>query len=184
MSESAASSAPATASASTGAGTGTAPGVGRSPADEHAEAVRRLRTFSLAQVLLLAVQTGLGFWANLFATLPAADQGKGLLSSFSDSVAKGPVSVASHAGFGMLVFVNACLLIVFSLTVRDSSVKLTSTLGWLCIAGAAVSGATFVNANQDSNSASYASLTMGLLTMIAFACYAWNLFVLGKDGGE
>ena len=179
MSESAAS---APAAASVGAGTGT--GAGQSPAAEHAEAVHRLRTFSLAQVLLLAVQTGLGFWANLFATLPAADQGKGLLSSFGDSMAKGPVSVSAHAGFGMLVFINACLLIVFSLTVRDSSVKLTSALGWLCIAGAAASGAAFVNADQTSNSARYASLTMGLLTMIAFASYAWNLYALGRDGGE
>ena len=75
MSESAASSAATTAAPAT-------PTVGRSPSAEHAEAVRRLRNFSLAQVLLLAVQTGLGLVANIFATLPAADQGKGLLSSF------------------------------------------------------------------------------------------------------
>jgi hypothetical protein len=184
VSESAASSAPAAAApagvtATTG---GRAPA--QSPADEHAEAVRRLRVFSFAQVLLLAVQTGLGVVANIFATLPAADQGKGLLSSFGDSVSKGPVSVAAHAGFGMLVFVNACLLIVFSLIVRDTSVKLASAIGWLCIAGAAVSGAAFVNANQTSNTANYASLVMGLLTMVAFAAYAWNLYALGKDGGE
>jgi hypothetical protein len=158
--------------------------VGRAPSDEHAEAVRRLRTFSLAQVLLLAVQTALGLVANLFAKLPAADEGKGLLSSFGNSIIKGPASVATHAGFGMLVFVNACLLIVFSLTVQNTAVRLASALGWLCIAGAAVSGAAFINATQNSTSANYASLIMGLLTMIAFACYAWNLFVLGKDGGE
>ena len=147
---------------------------------EHAEAVRRLRIFSFAQVLLLVVQTGLGIAVSIFATLPAADQGQGLLSSFGNSMSKGPVGVAAHAGFGMLVFVNACLLIVFSLTVRDRSVKLASALGWLCIAGAASSGAAFVNANQDTSSANYASLVMGLLTMVAFAAYAWNLYVLGS----
>ena len=192
MSESAASSAapaaapaPApdgtTATATTATG-GRAPA--QSPADDHPEAVRRLRIFSFAQILLLAMQTALGVVANIFATLPAADQGKGLLSSFGDSVSKGPASVAAHAGFGMLVFVNACLLIVFSLTIRDTSAKLASAIGWLCIAGAAVSGAAFVNANQTSNTANYASLVMGLLTMVAFAAYAWNLYVLGKDGGE
>jgi hypothetical protein len=185
VSESAASSAPAAAApAGVTATTGGGRAPAQSPADEHAEAVRRLRVFSFAQVLLLAVQTGLGVVANIFATLPAADQGKGLLSSFGDSVSKGPVSVAAHAGFGMLVFVNACLLIVFSLVVRDTSVKLASAIGWLCIAGAAVSGAAFVNANQTSNTANYASLVMGLLTMVAFAAYAWNLYALGKDGGE
>jgi hypothetical protein len=186
VSESAASSA-ATAAAPVGNATTTTTGgraPAQTPADDHAEAVRRLRIFSFAQVLLLAVQTGLGVVANIFATLPAADQGKGLLSSFGDSVSKGPVSVAAHAGFGMLVFVNACLLIIFSLTVRDTSAKLASAIGWLCIAGAAVSGAAFVNANQTSNTANYASLVMGLLTMVAFAAYAWNLYVLGKDGGE
>jgi hypothetical protein len=175
-------------SAASSAATAAAPAAGRrpaqTPAEERAEAVRRLRVFSFAQVLLLAVQTGLGVVANIFATLPASDQGKGLLSSFGDSMSKGPVAVAAHAGFGMLVFVNACLLIVFSLTVRETSVRLASVVGWLCIAGAAVSGASFVNAAQNSNSANYASLVMGLLTMVAFAGYAWNLFALGKDGGE
>jgi len=158
--------------------------VGQAPSDDQAEAVARLRDFSFAQVLLLAVQTGLGLVANLFADLPASDQGQGLLSSFRDSITKGPASVAAHAGFGMLVFVNACLIIVFSLTVRDGSAKLTSAIGWLSIAGSAVSGAAFVNANQTSNSANYASLTMGLLTMVAFACYAWNLYVLNKADAE
>ncbi len=44
-----------------------------------------------------------------------------------------------------------------------------------------MSGATFVNANQNSgNAASGASLTMALLTLMSMAlgCYAWNLFVL------
>ena len=181
MSESAASAAAATAAP---AGSSSTAAVGQAPSDDHAEAVRRLRDFSFAQVLLLVVQTGLGLVANIFATLPASDQGQGLLTSFRDSITKGPGSVAAHAGFGMLVVVNACLLVVFALTVRDTSVKVTSAVGLLCIAGAAVSGAAFVNANQTSNSASYASLVMGLLTMVALACYAWNLFAMGRNGGE
>ena len=152
--------------------------------DEHADAVRRVRTFSFAQVLLLIVQTGLGIWVSIYCTLPASDQGKGLLSSFGNAMSKGPASVATHAGFGMLVFINACLLIAFALTVRDTSVKLASAIGWLCIVGAAMSGASFVNAAQSSSAANSASLTMGLLTMVALACYAWNLFALGKGRGE
>ena len=158
----------------------TAPGNGGQATSEEqeAEAVRRVRVFSFAQVLLLVVQTGLGIWVNIYCTLPGADEGKGLLSSFGNSISKGPASVATHAGFGMLVFINACLLVVFALTVRDTSVKLASVIGWLCIVGAAVSGASFVNATQDSNSANSASLTMGLLTMVALGCYAWNLYTL------
>jgi len=151
---------------------------------EHAEAVRRLRSFSFAQVLLLAAQTGLGMGVNLFVTLPAADQDQGLLSSFGNSMSKGPVAVAAHAGFGMLVFVNACLLVVFSLTVRGTSVKLASALGWLCIAGAAMSGAAFVNADPNQNAANYASLVMALLTMVAVASYGWTLYALGHDTSD
>ena len=157
---------------------------GQATTDAHAEAVRRVRTFSLAQVLLLAVQTGLGLWVSIYCTLPAADQGKGLLSSFGNAMSKGPASVATHAGFGLLVFINACLLIVFALGVRDTSVKVASGIGWLCIVGAAASGASFVNAAQNSTSANSASLTMGLLTMVAFGCNAWNLYALGRTAAE
>lgn len=153
--------------------------VSAGPAEEHAHAVARLRRSSLAQLLLLVVQTGLGMAVNLYVSLPDADQGKGLTASFGDAVAKGPVGVAVHAIFGLLVFINACVLVVFALTVRATAAKVCSVVGWLCIAGAATSGAAFVNANQDSGNA--ASLTMALLTLVAVACYAVNLFVLGDE---
>jgi hypothetical protein len=149
-------------------------------ADDHALAARRLRDFSFAQVILLVLQTVLGMRVNLFVQVPAADQGKGLLSSFGDAMSKGPAEIAAHAGFGLLVFINACLLVIFALPVRGASPKIASVLGWLTIAGAAVSGAAFVNAAPDSSAASNASFTMALLTMVAVACYAWNLFAVGK----
>jgi hypothetical protein len=162
-----------------------APGdAGQTTSDEHAEAVRRMRTFSFAQILLLAVQTGLGLWVGIYGTLPGTDEGKGLLSSFGNSISKGPMSVATHAGFGMIVFINACLLVVFALTVRDTTVRAASVIGWLSVAGAAVSGASFVNATQNSTSANSASLVMGLLTMLALGCYAWNLYTLAGDSAD
>ncbi|HWG23007.1 hypothetical protein [Actinospica sp.] len=146
--------------------------------DDQALAARRLRDFSFAQVILLVLQTVLGMRVNLFVQVPAGDQGKGLLSSFGNAMSKGPAEIAAHSGFGLLVFINACLLVVFSLTVRGISIKLASVLGWLAIAGAAVSGASFVNATASSSSANDASFAMALLTMVAVACYAWNLFAL------
>jgi hypothetical protein len=152
--------------------------------DEHVLAARRLRDFSFAQVILLVLQTVLGMRVNLFVQVPADDQGKGLLSSFGNAMSKGPAEIAAHAGFGLLVFVNACLLVVFSLTVRGTSVKLASTLGWLAIAGAAVSGASFLNATPNTSSTNNASFFMALLTMVAVTCYAWNLFALAKSKTE
>ena len=158
-----------------------APAIVGTAVDEHAHAVGRLRRSSLAQIVLLVIQSGLGMAVSLYVTLPAADQGKGLMASFGDSVAKGPVAVAIHAILGMLVFINACMLVIFSLTVRHRAAKIFSLIGGLCIIGAAMSGAAFVNANQNSgNSADSASLTMALLTFVALACYAVNLFVLGE----
>jgi hypothetical protein len=151
--------------------------------DDHLLAARRLRDFSFAQVILLVLQTVLGMRVNLFVQVPADDQGKGLLSSFGDAMSKGPAEIAAHAGFGLLVFVNACLLVVFALPVRGLAVKLTSLIGWLAIAGAAVSGAAFINATANSKSANDASFIMALLTMVALAAYAWTLFALAKPGG-
>ncbi|HET9172562.1 MAG TPA: hypothetical protein VFN97_24265 [Actinospica sp.] len=148
--------------------------------DDHALAARRLRDFSFAQVVLLVLQTVLGMRVNLYVQVPAGDQGKGLLSSFGDAMSKGPAEIAAHAGFGMLVFINACLIVVFSLTVRGVAVKLVSTLGWLAIAGAAASGASFINAAPDSGKANQASFVMAALTMLAVVCYAWNLFDIAK----
>jgi len=152
--------------------------------DEHVLAARRLRDFSFAQVILLVLQTVLGMRVNLFVQVPADDQGKGLLSSFGNAMSKGPAEIAAHAGFGLLVFINACLLVVFSLTVRGVSVKLVSVLGWLAIAGAAASGASFLNATPDTSSTNNASFVMALLTMVAVACYAWNLFAIAKANTE
>ncbi|HTJ69690.1 MAG TPA: hypothetical protein VL551_19290 [Actinospica sp.] len=148
--------------------------------DDHVLAARRLRDFSFAQVILLVLQTVLGMRVNLFVQVPADDQGKGLLSSFGDAMSKGPAEIAAHAGFGLLVFINACLLVVFALPVRGLTVKLTSLVGWLAIAGAAVEGASFINATPDSSTANDASFTMAGLTMLAIAAYAWTLFALAK----
>ena len=76
----------------------------------------------------------------------------------------------------MLLFIAACLAVVFGLTVRYTAVRAASVLGWLCIAGAAVSGAASVNAGG----AKADSLTMAILTFVAMACYGVNLYVLGE----
>ncbi|ETA70991.1 hypothetical protein [Actinospica robiniae] len=157
-----------------------APAVARPSAagadDEHAVAVVRMRRSSLGALFLLVIQAILGMCAALYGPLPHADKGKGLLASFGDSVTKGPASVAMHAGFGMLLFIGACLVVVFGLTVRYTAVRIASVLGWLCIAGAAVAGAASVNAGG----AKADSLTMAVLTFVAMACYGVNLYVLGE----
>ena len=144
-------------------------------ADEAAIAVDRMRRSSLGALVLLMAQAVLGMWAGLYATIPDDDTGQGLFASFRNALTHGPVSVATHAGFGMLVFLDACVIVVFALTVQNTAVRVASVLGWLCIAGAAMSGAAFVN-NSNANGA---SMTMAVLTFVAVSCYAVNLYVLG-----
>jgi hypothetical protein len=48
-----------------------------------------------------------GVWVNLYAQLPAADHGAGLLPAFGRAVAKGPVTLALHAVPGTLLLVTA-----------------------------------------------------------------------------
>ncbi len=47
-----------------------------------------------------------------------------MLASFGNSLTKGPAAVAAHAGFGFLLFINACVLVVFALTVRHTAVRI------------------------------------------------------------
>jgi heme A synthase len=146
-------------------------------AHEHAAAVGRMRRSSLGALLLLLVQAILGMWAALYGRLPDSDKGKGLPASFGDAMSHGPASVAAHAGFGLLLFLDACVVVVFALTVRHAGVRLASVLGWLCIAGAATAGAASVN---EGGAKPY-SLTMAVLTFVAVACYAVNLYALGGE---
>lgn len=154
----------------------------RTAAEEHAHAVGRLRRSSLGQIVLLVLEAGLGMTVSMYVSVPAADHGKGLMASFGDSIAKGPAAIAIHAILGMLVFINACVLVIFALTVRSNAAKICSVIGWVGIMGAAVSGAAFLNAAHHAGRG--ASLTMGLLTLVAIACYAVNLFALGEAADE
>jgi hypothetical protein len=141
------------------------PGAGRD------EAVRRS---SLGVSAALLVQYALGLWLNTYVTVPARDQGGGILAAAGRALANGPAALAVHAGLGLVLLLGSIVLVVRAVAGRTVFFVVTSAVSLLAVLGAAGAGAAFVNSGQDG-----ASLTMGLLTAVALLCQVLNLFRLG-----
>jgi len=133
----------------------------------------RLRGSSFGALVMLIVQFAIGIVVNLYATVPAADQG-GFLHAFGKALSSPPASLASHAGLGLLIVLAAIALVVRAALVRHIAVLVLSSVGLLAIVAAAVNGVRFVADGGPEN----ASLAMALSTAVAMLCYAISLFVL------
>lgn len=158
--------------ARTSTGTGAAPDTSRSAS--AAAAAERLRRSSFGAVCALLLQYGLGIGVNLFVNVPDKDQGKGMGAAFGNAFSNGPAALAAHAGIGLLLVINVIVALIVSIRTRMPLMLATGVIGLLSVVGAAFSGATFVDKGQNS-----ASMTMAVLTGVAIACYAINLYVLG-----
>lgn len=156
--------------------TGDAAASAPSARTSSAPAVAKLRRSSLGAVFALIVQYGLGMGVNLFVNVPDADQGKGMGSAIGKSFSNGPAALAAHAGIGLLLVINVIVVLVTAFRAGHRTALVSSIVGALCVIGAAFSGANFVDKGADS-----ASMTMAVLTGVAVACYALNLYVLGAE---
>jgi hypothetical protein len=135
-----------------------------------AEAARR-SSFGVAIGLL--VQYAVGLWVSLYVTVPARDQGGGVLAAIGRALANGPAALALHAGLGLLLLLGSIALVVRAVVARERFFIVTTAVSLLAVLAAAVNGAAFVNNGQDG-----ASLAMGLLTAVALLCQLINLFRL------
>jgi hypothetical protein len=135
--------------------------------------IRGLRGNSLGISLMLIAEYGLGTGVNLYVRVPAADRGNGLASAAGRALTSQPVLVAMHAGLGLLLLVAAVSVLTRAIRARHRSAIAASVTGLLAIAGAAVSGASFV-----SDSKAGASMAMAVMTGIALVCYLGNLFAV------
>src|SRR5215471_10549739 len=140
----------------------------------HLEIVRRT---SLGMTVALLVQYALGMVVNLYVTVPARDQGGGVLTAIGRAFANGPASLAIHAGLGLLILAGTISLVVRSVLSRRRPLIWLSAVTLLAVLGAAFNGAAFVNSGNDG-----ASLGMALLTGVALLCLAVTLFVAGAPG--
>jgi hypothetical protein len=140
--------------------------------------VDRMRRASFGALVTLLLQYGLGIGVNLFVTVPDADQHSGVGGAFGKAMSNGPAALAAHAGIGLLLIINAIVVLAQSLRSGVRAVAVASAVGLLSILGAAFAGAAFVSDGQNS-----ASMTMAVLTGVALFCYGLNLYVLGPKRG-
>jgi hypothetical protein len=132
-----------------------------------------LRRASLAALVLLLIQYGIGIGVNLYVTVPAADHGH----TIGTAISSGPGALTVHIVLGLLLILAAATLVVQAIMARHPGVIVTSVIGLLALVGAAAQGAAFVDQAHPS-----ASMTMAVLTGVALLCYSISLYLLGSPG--
>jgi hypothetical protein len=84
----------------------------RSPVTRRTRRLSGLRKNSFAISVMLLVQYGLGMGVNLYARVPAADQGAGIIAALGRALISQPVALAVHAGLGLLMLVAGVSVLV------------------------------------------------------------------------
>jgi len=123
------------------------------------EGVRRV---SLAALIMLVVQYGLGIILNLYIAVPASDAHAGLMQE----IASGPLMLTVHALLGLALIGAALVLLVRAVRLGDRVIAVLAAAGLTAIGGAFAPGEIFVRNGQSA-----ASLAMALLTGVALLCY-------------
>jgi hypothetical protein len=134
--------------------------------------ITALRANSLAALVMLVIEFGLGVVVNLYATLPGSDRGATFLTAFAAAIGNGPLSLAIHAVLGTLLLVTGIICIVRAALTRTPTTLVFSIIGLVGILAAWGSGVGFIGTQDDS-----ASLTMALATGVAILGYTLVLFL-------
>jgi len=136
-----------------------------------------VRRTSLGMTVALLIQYALGMVVNLYVTVPARDQGGGILVAIGRAFANGPVALAIHAGLGLLILAGTISLVVRSVVSRRRPLIWLTAVALLAVLGAALNGAAFVNTGNNG-----ASLGMAMLTGVALLCLAVVLYLTAAPG--
>jgi hypothetical protein len=141
--------------------------------------VSRVRRATLATIVLLLVQFGLGMAVNLYVSIPvhhAGAHGREYLSASAESVgwalAHGTATLAAHVIVGFLLTLSALGLVAQAVRLRRLGVLLAAMLGALCVIGAGFNGASFLDYAHNIS-----SLIMALLFAGAVLCYLAIVYV-------
>jgi|SRR5271166_693256 len=132
-------------------------------------AVARLRRGSLAVLVLLVLEYGIGMYVNLYVSVPKADSGAGLGSAISN----GPATLSVHAVLGLLLGLGSLGVLAQSILIRHWVIVALSAVGLFAMIFASVSGASFTSTGNNAE-----SMAMSVMTGVALLCYAANLYVL------
>jgi hypothetical protein len=135
--------------------------------------VARLRRASLAALVLLLAEYGIGMYVNLYVTVPAADHGH----SVGSAISNGPVILSAHAVIGLLLGLSALAVLVLSVIARRPSVIGVSVVGLIALAIASMAGTSFTSSGDSAD-----SMAMSVMTGVGLLCYAVNLYLLPLPG--
>lgn len=135
--------------------------------------LRGARRTTLSATIMLLIQYGLGLGVNLYVNVPASDQHHGLGTALGRSLSNSPVVLAAHSAFGLLLLVAGVNVLVRAIAARRPVIITSAVIALIAIIGAAVSGARFVDAGDNTA----ASMMMGVLTAVALLCYLVNLYL-------
>ena len=130
-----------------------------------------LRTTFLAAVVLVLVELCLSITVILYATLPATDNAKALLSAFGSAVTRRPVILALHPLLGTILLITGMWVFVRTSLARQTRFIVITGVSILGTVVAWLSGARFVGTIEHG-----ASLTMAMAAGISIFCYAFILF--------
>jgi hypothetical protein len=144
------------------------------PASTTATArLARVRRGSLAALVLLVVQYGIGMYVNLYVTVPRGDHGGGL----GRAIANGPAMLSTHAVLGLALALVAIGVLVQAVMARHLAAIVLSALGLLALVAASAAGASFTSSGDAAD-----SMGMAVMTGVALLCYAVNLYGLRPAG--
>jgi heme A synthase len=121
-----------------------------------------LRRVSVAALVMLVLQYGLGTVLNLYIEVPPADAHAGILTE----IATAPLALTAHALLGVILIGTAILLVARAINRRERLLAVLAAAGLTAIGGAFLAGETFVKNGQNS-----ASFAMAMLTGAALLCY-------------
>jgi hypothetical protein len=149
--------------------------VGQRSVPSNVRGLNGLRANSFSVVVLLLMEFGLGISVNLFAKLPASDHGRGMLPGFGSAVTGGPVVLALHALLGTFLLAGGIAALVRAILIRRPLLLGLTSVAFLSIVVAWISGSRFVGTMDNG-----ASLSMALATAVSIQCYVLILFLVAK----
>ena len=132
----------------------------------------RVRRGSLAVLVLLVVEYGIGMYVNLYVPIPRSDHAR----SVGSALANGPAMFSVHAVIGLLLGLGALGVFVEAVMARHPVAIASSALGLFALAFASATGASFASSGDPAD-----SMGMAVLTGVGLLCYAANLYVLSPS---
>lgn len=130
----------------------------------------RLRRGSLAVLVLIVIEFGIGMYVNLYVAVPKADHGGGVGGVLSN----GPATLSIHVVIGLLLGLGALGVLVQAVMSRQLGAVIASALGVFALVSADATGASFTTGGGHPAD----SMGMAVLTGVALLCYATNLYLV------